>query len=114
MISDKVQMRANYHLNLQGDSGQTIIANSVDPQFVSAASRWAKEIAETRKEVVAKLRPGPTYTRVSHRVRIKGVGFFNRIHGMVGAAPNGLELTPVLEIEWLRIAHDKSNGDINS
>ena len=96
-----VQMSGSYHLNLQGKSGQTIIANCVDPQFVAPGSRWAKEIAATRKDLVDKLKPGPTYTQVSHRVRIKGVGFFNRIHGMFGAAPNGLELTPVLQIEWL-------------
>jgi hypothetical protein len=101
IISYKIQVSGSYHLNLQGETGQTIIANCVDPQFVPPGSRWAKEIAETRKKVVARLKPGPTYTQVSHRVRIKGIGFFNRIHGQTGAAPNALELTPVLELEWL-------------
>ena len=34
-------------------------------------------------------------------VRITGVGFFDREHGASGAAPNVIELHPVLKIEWL-------------
>jgi hypothetical protein len=33
--------------------------------------------------------------------RITGVGFFDRAHGPTGAAPNVIELHPVLKIEWL-------------
>jgi hypothetical protein len=34
--------------------------------------------------------------------RITGVGFFDRIHGATGASPlNGIELHPILKIEWL-------------
>ncbi len=33
--------------------------------------------------------------------RITGVGFFDRSHGATGAAPNVIELHPVLKIEWL-------------
>ncbi|HEY3621477.1 MAG TPA: hypothetical protein VGL12_03605 [Roseiarcus sp.] len=34
-------------------------------------------------------------------VRITGVGFFDREHGATGAAPNVIELHPVLKVEWL-------------
>jgi hypothetical protein len=33
--------------------------------------------------------------------RITGVGFFDRAHGATGAAPNVIEIHPVLKIEWL-------------
>lgn len=33
--------------------------------------------------------------------RITGVGFFDRAHGATGAAPNVIELHPILKIEWL-------------
>ena len=33
--------------------------------------------------------------------RITGVGFFDRSHGVAGAAPNVIELHPVLKVEWL-------------
>jgi hypothetical protein len=34
-------------------------------------------------------------------VRITGVGFFDRAHRATGAAPNVIELHPVLKVEWL-------------
>jgi len=33
--------------------------------------------------------------------RITGVGFFDRAHGATGAAPNVIELHPVLKVEWM-------------
>jgi hypothetical protein len=33
-------------------------------------------------------------------VRITGVGFFDYIHGQRGVAPNGIELHPVLAVEF--------------
>jgi hypothetical protein len=35
-------------------------------------------------------------------LRVTGVGFFDYDHGQIGAAPNVIELHPVLRIEWLR------------
>jgi hypothetical protein len=35
------------------------------------------------------------------QVRITGVGFFDRAHGATGAAPNVIELHPVLKVEWI-------------
>ena len=38
--------------------------------------------------------------RVRPWVRVTGVGFFDFAHGQRGAAPNEIELHPVLEIEF--------------
>jgi hypothetical protein len=35
------------------------------------------------------------------QARITGVGFFDRAHGATGAAPNVIELHPVLKVEWV-------------
>lgn len=35
------------------------------------------------------------------QARITGVGFFDRAHGATGAAPNVIELHPVLKVEWI-------------
>jgi hypothetical protein len=35
------------------------------------------------------------------RARLTGVGFFDRAHGATGAAPNVIELHPVLKVEWI-------------
>ena len=33
-------------------------------------------------------------------VRITGVGFFDYLHGQRGVAPNGIELHPVLDVDF--------------
>lgn len=101
IVACKLQMSRSYHLNLKGKTGRTMIANCLDPQHVDPGSRWAKQIAEVRKEIEEKLKPGSAYTHGSWPVRITGIGFFNHVHGQSGVAPNGIELTPVLSIEWL-------------
>jgi hypothetical protein len=35
------------------------------------------------------------------KARLTGVGFFDRVHGQNGGAPNGIELHPILCIEFL-------------
>jgi hypothetical protein len=37
-------------------------------------------------------------------VRVTGVGFFDFLHGQTGVAPNGIELHPVLKIEFVPAA----------
>jgi hypothetical protein len=47
---------------------------------------------------------GPAFkTRITPtRARITGVGFFDRVHGQMGVSQsNGIELHPVLKIEWV-------------
>ena len=47
---------------------------------------------------------GPAFkTRIAPtRARITGVGFFDRVHGQMGVSQsNGIELHPILKIEWL-------------
>ena len=109
----KLEMSGNVHLNLQGETGQTMIAvcPDPDPHFVDPSSRWAKQIAAVRREVEERLQPERRRKLVNHRVRITGVGFFNSIHGQWGVAPNGLELSPVLDIEWLSSSAAPAAGD---
>jgi hypothetical protein len=103
LVGCRLEASGNFHLNLQGTTGKTMIAicPDPDPRFVDPSSRWVKQIAAVRREVEQKLQPVRSKKQVNERVCITGVGFFNRLYGQRGAAPNGLELTPVLSIEWL-------------
>jgi hypothetical protein len=100
----KLEVDGDFHLVIQGDSGQTMVAEvpNPDPTFVPPSSRWAKEIDVVRQQVIAKLNPGPGIKRVQVRARITGVGFFDTVHGQLGVAKtNGIELHPVIKIEYL-------------
>ena len=40
--------------------------------------------------------PNSSYQLIHGTATIDGVGFFDRLHGQAGVAPNGIELHPVL------------------
>jgi hypothetical protein len=45
---------------------------------------------------------GQTRRTFNQKVRLTGLGFFDRVHGAEGASPNGIELHPVIKIEFLK------------
>jgi hypothetical protein len=149
----KLEADGDYHLVLQGATGETMIGEVPTPttEFVSN-SPWLDNIQVARQAVddklVSKLSPAdfvfsskdgmlvprsslsapqmamaefplpssfvtpsqglemtmPTFkTQVPPtRARITGVGFFDKVHGQMGVSQaNGIELHPVLLIEWL-------------
>jgi hypothetical protein len=147
IIALKHEKDGDYHLVLQGTSGQQMVAEIPTPttQFIGD-SPWIENIGQARQEIDDKLvrnlapasfglmngklvpqgassaplrqaslsasslvtpPPGtglaqPLFqTAISPTLaRITGVGFFDRAHGATGAAPNVIELHPVLKIEW--------------
>jgi hypothetical protein len=147
IIALKHEKDGDYHLVLQGTSGQQMVAEIPTPtrEFIGD-SPWLENIGQARQAIddrlvrhlspasfgmmdnklvplgatIASLRllaapamslvtppPGsglvqPLFqTAITPALaRITGVGFFDRAHGATGAAPNVIELHPVLKIEW--------------
>lgn len=89
------------HLILAGlrDSAATMIAEIPDPGCSGACrSGFAEQYARARQAF-------ETWVNAPDRleeaiVTVRGVGFFDRNHGQIGAAPNYIELHPVLAIEF--------------
>jgi len=78
---------------------RTMVVEIPEEAVVIASSPWRKSIAAARREFTSLFHPHSRFTyRVIH-ARITGVGFFDFIHGQSGAAPNGIELHPVLHVE---------------
>jgi hypothetical protein len=156
VIALKLEADGDYHLVLQGASGETMIGEIPTPRapFVAASSPWLENLKTARQAVddklVSKLSPADfvalddphstSRTLVPQKslsaqpqtrppvpasfspstedgaqpmpafkakvaatpARITGVGFFDRVHDQTGVAlSNGIELHPILEIEWL-------------
>jgi len=147
----KFEADGDYHLVLQGTSGETMIGEipDPDPEFVRPPSPFIDDIRRARAVADAKILskvpamqfapmgkymvplaafsapvaagkrtrlprgrktgpggkapPGTTFKAAITpiAVRITGVGFFDRLHGQMGVAPNGIELHPVLDLELL-------------
>ena len=148
IIALKQEADGDYHLVLQGASGETMIAEIPTPRppFVQPPSPWLANIKAARAAVDSKLlkalspasfvpvqgklvpreslsvppgaasnlpesfttpmagAAGPAFkTRITPtKARVTGVGFFDKVHGQMGVSQfNGIELHPVLKIEWL-------------
>ncbi len=109
----KLEADGDYHLVIADADGATMIAEIPDPDFCTG-SIWLEQIRAVRQAFDAKfprevaglkmlmtLVAGvPMITKVSVPVQLEGVGFFDRLHGQTGVAPNGIELHPVLSIDF--------------
>lgn len=90
----------DFHLVIS-DGGQTMIVEIPDPACATG-SVVSSQLAQVRSEFVARYGtpgryPQPDLTP-NVPVTVTGVGFFDRLHGQTGVAPNGLELHPLLSL----------------
>jgi len=97
------EIDGDIHLIL-ADPGQqtiTLIAEIPDPDCRGACSSgFAQAYAAARSALqVGLARPNPQDRPL--RVEVTGVGFFDRNHGQAGAAPNFVELHPVLALRFI-------------
>ena len=91
----------DYHLVLASprDPTITMIAEVPDPGCAGAcASGYAETYAKVRQKLLDFLNSPQSEARPL--VRITGIGFFDYIHGQRGVAPNGIELHPLLDVEF--------------
>lgn len=89
---------SDYHLVLQDDQGNTMVAEIPSPSCVGAGSPFAAQIATVRSKFDSQFNATSSFQTANVPVRITGVGFFDFFHNQHGAAPNVIELHPVLDI----------------
>jgi hypothetical protein len=91
---------SDYHLVLMNDQGRTLVAEIPSPHCVGTGSPFTAQIARARVEFDAKLTATSSFKTANLPVRVIGVGFFDFFHHQHGAAPNVIELHPVLDIQF--------------
>jgi len=99
---------SDYHLVLMDDQGNTMVAEIPSPSCVGAGSPFASQIASARTLFDAQFTATSSFQTANVPVRVTGVGFFDFFHHQHGAAPNVIELHPVLDIQ---INPGPTNGD---
>jgi uncharacterized protein (TIGR03437 family) len=88
----------NYKLVLADLAGNTMIAEIPLPGCVGLGSPFAPAITTARAAFNAQLTAATSFKTANVPVLVKGVGFFDFLHGQTGVAPNGIELHPILDI----------------
>jgi hypothetical protein len=91
---------SDYHLVLMDDQGNTMVAEIPSPTCVGAGSPFATQIANARGAFDAQFTVTSSFQTANIPVRVTGVGFFDFFHHQHGAAPNVIELHPVLDIQF--------------
>jgi hypothetical protein len=91
---------SDYHLVLRDDQGHTMVAEIPSPHCVGAGSPFASQIANARANFDSHFTAGPSFQTADVPVQVTGVGFFDFAHGQHGAAPNVIELHPILDIAF--------------
>jgi hypothetical protein len=95
----KIEADSDYHLALDDGQQHTMIAEIPAPDCVTGGP-FKAAMSQVRAAFDAKFQPGPSYQSANVTVTLRGVGFFDRIHGQRGVAPNGIELHPVLSVAF--------------
>lgn len=91
---------SDYHVVLSDSAGRTMIVEFPHPNCVSSNSPFKAAIESARATFDTNLRATTSFKTASIPVRVHGIGFFDRLHGQTGVAPNGIELHPVLNIQF--------------
>lgn len=89
---------SDYHLVIRDGSGRTMIIELPASNCVGAGSPFGPGIARARSQFDARFTATTSMKTTSTPVTIKGIGFWDYIHGQTGVAPNGIEVHPVLDI----------------
>ncbi len=103
VVAYKLEADRDFHVVVRGQSGKTMIVEFTDPACAKG-SRGAKQMTAARAAFLKLIgKPTPKLKRVKPiRVTVSGVGFFDKMHGQTGVAPNGVELHPVLSVQRSR------------
>jgi hypothetical protein len=106
LVAFKIEADHDFHIviaDLQNPT-DTMIVEMPDPACKSVcASPALGEIRQARQDFVTHCgEPTPKLRRFRKRVSVTvmGVGFFDFLHGQTGVADNGIELHPVMKIEF--------------
>jgi hypothetical protein len=104
----KKEADQDYHLVIADPSNPrvTMIVESPDPTCASG-SRFLDNITFVRTTLDRTLALEPTVegtlrSQPNVQVAVTGVAFFDSLHGQEGVAPNGIELHPILMIDFQR------------
>ena len=107
---------SDYHLVIVDGSGRTMIIEIPAPNCVGAGSPFGPGISNARKQFDARFTATTSFKTTSTAVTVRGIGFWDYLHGQTGAAPNGIEVHPVLNITFgatAALAPDVEAGSID-
>jgi hypothetical protein len=93
----KTEADSDYHVVIADPAGDTMIVEATSPSC-DQGSVTADQIAAVRQAMDGQF-PGGHF-KGGVPATVTGVGFFDKIHGQTGVAPNGIELHPLIDVQF--------------
>lgn len=100
LIEFKREADDDYHLVLADRGGRTLVVEIPAPECVGRISPFRAGIRAARHAMDSRFTVGSEFQQSSVAVVVRGIGFFDYLHGQTGMAPNGVELHPVIGIRF--------------
>src|SRR5205807_8212417 len=100
LVEYKLEDDSDYHIVIKDDSGNTIITEIPAAGCVGSSSPFAAYIANAREKFDAMFTPTTSFQFANVPIQITGVVMFDFLHGQTSAAPNGIELHPILDVSF--------------
>ena len=102
LVEYKAEDDEDTHLVLSDGAGHTMIAEIPAPHCVGSGSPFLAGVTNAYNQFRAHYTPSGSFQSANVAVRITGSGMFDFAHGQTGAAPNQIELHPVIDIQFFR------------
>ena len=101
LVSAKLEEDDDIHLVIKGvtTSGTMIVEFPLVPTCTANAKTGTKTRMKNARNAFGAACGVPgvsSFTKLKGKATIRGIGFFDFLHGQTGVAPNGIELHPVL------------------
>lgn len=102
LVALKLEDDSDLHLRLRSADGRHVMIAEIPlPSCISSASPWKAQVTAARDYVTSRYRVSAgSWRYVYRKTDIKGLGFFDEEHGVTGAAPNQVELHPVIYMHF--------------
>lgn len=105
LIGYKLESDKDFHIVLADPADQSVTMIVEIPSGMCASGNAGQVFAALQDQFVEDFgKPTPTFKRLKTptAVDVRGVGFFDFLHGQTGVAKNGFELHPVLNIKQIQ------------
>jgi Lamin Tail Domain/Carboxypeptidase regulatory-like domain/Putative Ig domain/Domain of unknown function (DUF4214) len=109
LVQYKLESDSDYHLVVQDGSGNSMVTEipypGATPSCVSRSSPFYSGITNARCKFDSTFTATTSFQTANVPVRVIGIGMFDFPHGQTGAAPNQIELHPIVDIAFPAIAN---------
>jgi hypothetical protein len=104
LVEYSLEDDSDYHLILQDGAGNQMGAEIPHPACLppQTPAVLRRLITKARADFDSRFRATTTHKRTDVIIEIAGIGMFDRAHGQLGRADNGIELHPVIAVTFPR------------